>query len=91
MEAKVSYIHDSWDEWVPEERIMKYTPENLVKQQELRVTQASVKKAVKIPEKKISEVKKRRRESTAEKVFVVDQRKKSILNDQKSKLLSQKR
>lgn len=60
----------SWDEWVPQDRIMKHTPENLVKQQQLRTADPLAKKHVKITEKKptAQNLQKRRRDSTAEKV-----------------------
>ncbi|KAI8907192.1 MRG-domain-containing protein [Gorgonomyces haynaldii] len=72
LEGHFYFVHyrgwkQSWDEWVSEERVMKYSPENLVKQQELRSTQTA-RKVAKIPEKKptAEAPKKRRRDSTAE-------------------------
>jgi mortality factor 4-like protein 1 len=48
----------SWDEWVNEDRVMKITPENLIKQQELKDFHSDQKK--KPTEKKVADVKKRR-------------------------------
>jgi hypothetical protein len=55
---------------VPQERVMKYSPENLLKQQELRNTSTAQKqKGPKIEKKSESAtVKKRRRDSMIEKV-----------------------
>lgn len=35
------FLNSSWDEWVPESRIMKYNDANLAKQNELKASQES--------------------------------------------------
>ncbi|KAJ3272545.1 Esa1p-associated factor [Terramyces sp. JEL0728] len=64
----------SWDEWVPEERIFKFTEENKQRQLELRASMTA--KQHKAPaEKKIIDTaakdRKRRRESIADKVSLI--------------------
>ena len=73
---------NSWDEWVPESRMMKLTPENLLKNEDLKSSAQKAKKAggggSGQHEKKMAAVesvvaaaakeKKRRRESMLEKV-----------------------
>ncbi len=65
----------SWDEWIPEERAHKMSPENLAKQAELHeaARQARMKNGVKGLDKKADaagdKAKKRRRESAVDKVL----------------------
>ncbi|KAJ3260097.1 Esa1p-associated factor [Boothiomyces macroporosus] len=79
----------SWDEWVPEERIFKFTEENKQRQLELRASMTA--KQHKAPaEKKIIDTvakdRKRRRESIADKVSLVSQQEDEYLKKPEIKI-----